>query len=799
MQTHHTISVVRRIHLLLAGGCLWLTLLLLLCFPLSAAPEDVELTDAQQWSELSKLMDQAEKRLQSNITENDALANITQDTIRTNKYALECIGRNAAALAKVTESISSLGETPLSGNLSETGRKLTKDKQEFEKTLAQCRLLSLRAIDLQQQARQAGQGAITEHLLTRDPPVTAHIVNILEQPGQLQQESTRLIETLTQLPLDPPNLYRALIYGVIGMLAGLLWSNYKRRQYRRKAPDIAETSPALATVWNSLIRTAPMLIFVGLIKLSFHFNPPGATALDKLANALVVLTISYAILRAMLRPRRQLSGFTPLMPNTSKKLFYWAYLLLVMSFFGTLLQAEIFDELDNSHLLQLIRITIGTLASLALVRIIWLLRKHLPVIRRFYLQLLAAAPILTAIGALWLGYNNLAIFLFQATAGTLFVLLVGWLLIRIPVELFDGLDTGRAPWQKRLRKRMELADDQIVPGLIWLRLVHLILVGGSSIAILLYLWGLSKQTFEVMISQVSSGIELGDYLLEPVSILSAMLVTAFLIALTQFIKRNLTQSWLKHTALSRGAEEATVTITGYAGNLFAIFVGLSIAGINFTNLAIIAGALSVGIGFGLQNIVNNFISGLILLFERPVRRGDWVKVGTTEGYIKNINIRSTVVETFDRADIIVPNSDLISNQVTNMMLHNQYGRVIIPLRIAHGEDPEKVIDLLLKVAEHHPATLREHGELQAQALFRSFGEYAMHFELRCHIKEVEWILIVTSELNIAIHKALREAGIKIPYPQQVVQLQHNSATPQQTEAAITPKSDRSAQSHPGND
>ncbi|PID34016.1 MAG: hypothetical protein CR976_02490 [Thiotrichales bacterium] len=173
----------------------------------------------------------------------------------------------------------------------------------------------------------------------------------------------------------------------------------------------------------------------------------------------------------------------------------------------------------------------------------------------------------------------------------------------------------------------------------------------------------------------------------------------------------------------------------------------------------------------MQNIVNNFISGLILLFERPVRRGDWVKVGTTEGYVKDISIRSTIIQTFDRADIIVPNSDLISNQVTNMMLSNQYGRVIIPIRVAYGEDPERVTEVLLKVAEAHPATLREFGVLKSQAIFRSFGEYAMNFELRCHIRDVEEILIVTSELNISISKALREAGIKMPYPHQVVQLQ----------------------------
>ena len=108
------------------------------------------------------------------------------------------------------------------------------------------------------------------------------------------------------------------------------------------------------------------------------------------------------------------------------------------------------------------------------------------------------------------------------------------------------------------------------------------------------------------------------------------------------------------------------------------------------NIAIIAGALSVGIGFGLQNIVNNFISGLILLFERPIRRGDWIVTGDTEGYVKAINIRSTQIETFDRADVIVPNSELITAKVTNWMLRDPYGRVILPIGVGYNSDVEKV-------------------------------------------------------------------------------------------------------------
>ena len=273
-----------------------------------------------------------------------------------------------------------------------------------------------------------------------------------------------------------------------------------------------------------------------------------------------------------------------------------------------------------------------------------------------------------------------------------------------------------------------------------------------------------------MLSGIIDGYEIGGFTLEPLRILSGLLILPAVILLTQFVKRSLSTSWLKRTNLSRGARDATVTITGYTGVALAILIGLSVAGINLSSLAIIAGALSLGIGFGLQNIVNNFISGLILLFERPIRRGDWIKVGVSEGYVKDISIRSTVIQTFDRADIIVPNSELISTQVTNMMLHNQFGRIIIPLRIAYGTNTEQVMKILTGVAENHPLVLLDNEDMPIQALFRSFGDSAMNFELRCHIRDVELIIVTTSELNLAIDKAFREAGIKIPPPQQIIRI-----------------------------
>ncbi|MEZ5480137.1 MAG: mechanosensitive ion channel [Thiolinea sp.] len=771
---------------------LLLSIILWLCLPqgslLSAEENSNGETAGPTLGSFTTKLDQAENRLKNYLNDEGKLINkeqlqelldkqskllddITENTVDAAKFAQDCITAQEARIAKAAQSLEGLGEVNPNDALHQERKRLQQDKAALEKELGQCRLLNVRATNIQESAQSISQQLLRNRLFARSPSLLDYSLNLLRQPTALQQEIMQLLQTLVTQPVNPKNLYMALIYGGIGMLAGLFWSIYRQHQNLDASQNkLALTSPALATVWNSLIRAAPILLLAGLVNLSFLFHSPGLPALNDLSLTILVFSVSYAILHAMLRPSKRLNGFSPLIPTTSRKLFYWGRLLLFTTLLGALFQSSIFDRDPPANLIGLLRITLGTLVGLALIRVVWLLRKHLTVIHRFHLLPLAGLTILTAIGALWAGYNNFSEFLFKGVFGTLFILLIGWLLIRIPVEIFDGLDEARAPWQQRLRNRMGLASGQIVPGLIWLRLLHVLVIGGLIIVALLRLWGVSDQSLTVMAAKFVSGYEIGGFTLEPMALLYGLLALALLIILTQFVKRSLSSSWLRRTNLSRGAKEATVTITGYTGMALAVLIGLSVAGINFSNLAIIAGALSVGIGFGLQNIVNNFISGLILLFERPIRRGDWIRVGTSEGYVKDISIRSTVIHTFDRSDIIVPNSELIANQVTNMMLNNQFGRVIIKLRIAYGADTDQVLEIMHNVAEQHPAVLREHGQLQINTLLRSFGETAMHFELRCIIRDVELILDVTSDLNLALEKAFRAAGIEFPLPQQIVQL-----------------------------
>jgi len=196
---------------------------------------------------------------------------------------------------------------------------------------------------------------------------------------------------------------------------------------------------------------------------------------------------------------------------------------------------------------------------------------------------------------------------------------------------------------------------------------------------------------------------------------------------------------------------------------------ISTLGFSFSNIAIIAGALSVGIGFGLQNIVNNFVSGVILLIERPIKVGDWVVVGQHQGYVTRISVRATEVETFERASVVIPNSELLSGSVVNWTHRDKYGRVDVRVKVAHGSDTEKVRDILLACADEHREILAWPAPL---VLFREFGDSALIFDLQGYVVDVENRANVASDLNFAIDKAFRAAGVEMPFPQRDLTLRN---------------------------
>lgn len=216
-----------------------------------------------------------------------------------------------------------------------------------------------------------------------------------------------------------------------------------------------------------------------------------------------------------------------------------------------------------------------------------------------------------------------------------------------------------------------------------------------------------------------------------------------------------------------GVKESLKRLAHYGLFTIGFLVAVSMAGLDLQKFTILAGALGVGIGFGLQNIVNNFVSGLILLFERPVKVGDVINIDQDWGTIKRIGLRSTVFETFDRAEIIVPNADLISNKVTNWTFSSKIVRVVLPVGVAYGSPLEKVLEILNRAAKEHPEVF---SYPEPNSIFEGFGNSSIDFTLRFWIHSIEDRLKIRSEVAVIVDRLFREEGIEIPFPQRDLHL-----------------------------
>ncbi|MCC6597338.1 MAG: mechanosensitive ion channel family protein [Alphaproteobacteria bacterium] len=314
--------------------------------------------------------------------------------------------------------------------------------------------------------------------------------------------------------------------------------------------------------------------------------------------------------------------------------------------------------------------------------------------------------------------------------------------------------------QGKKKERTEKEPERLV--FFWLSLTVDLVLFFISLPLIALIFGAAKQDIQIWAAQAFFGFQIGSMTVSIAAIGIAILVFLALLFTTRMIQRVLSQNILPKTKIDEGIRQSIIQILGYVGLIIALMACVSALGFDLTNLALIAGALSVGIGFGLQSIVSNFVSGLILLFERPIKVGDWIITNSGEGIVKRISVRATEIETFDRTSIIVPNSELISSSVKNWTHKDKVGRVVVSVGVSYSSDPHKVKDLLLKCIESHKDALKYPAP---SVLFRDFADSALIFDARFFIRNVSDLFSAATEMRYLIWDTFKEANIEISFPQ----------------------------------
>jgi small-conductance mechanosensitive channel len=361
-----------------------------------------------------------------------------------------------------------------------------------------------------------------------------------------------------------------------------------------------------------------------------------------------------------------------------------------------------------------------------------------------------------------LGFATLTTNLIVATLSSFIVIIMLKMVLRLAnggIHAFMSLD-----WIKDRHFMQTLGIDgatQKLQGLV--RIIVLVNTGLYFMVI----WQVFDSQSEARETVLNYQYDFGEFSLS-VKMVVMVIIVLYLTSLFSWVIQATVESQIMiPRKMDIGVKESLKRLTHYGLFTVGFLIAVSMAGVDLQKLTILAGALGVGIGFGLQNIVNNFVSGLILLFERPVKIGDTITIDQDWGTISRIGLRSTIVETFDRSEIIVPNADLVSLKVTNWTFSSKVVRVNLPVGVAYGSSLEKVLGILNKAAREHPDVLTYP---EPNTIFECFGNSSIDFKLRFWVHTIDDRMKIRSEVAVIVDRLFREEDIVIPFPQQDLHL-----------------------------
>lgn len=563
----------------------------------------------------------------------------------------------------------------------------------------------------------------------------------------------------------------AVALAIVALWAPLQW--VARRVIAR---DIEAGAPsrlrrALAAAWTIVVLAVLPLIAMAAIVYAldvFDISDPRLQgALDALLDGLRLIVLSNALARGLLAPGYANWRLIEINDRVATRLLYlWISVATILAAERLLEPAA--DAVASLNIAVAGRALGAALVAILMARTLRRVSAPVPAAMPGGAPREAVAPIravlwaLVAVilGAALAGYIAFATFLVNQT---LFVATLATALYLTDVIVQEGAEDllrPNAAVGRVLMTMIGLRRDALQQLVVLVQGFARLAVVVAAVALILGPWSIS-QDLASTIRAAYFGMKIGGVTLSVSSLIVAASVLVIGIVATRAIQNWLGARYLPHTRLDAGVSNSVLTIVGYVGVLIALLMSGAQLGLDYQKLAIVAGALSVGIGFGLQSIANNFVSGLILLWERGIRVGDWVVVGADQGFVRRINARATEIETFDRGTLIVPNATLVGGAVKNWMHADRTGRIVVAVNVAYESDVEIVRELLIAAAKAQDQVLSIPAPL---VLFTEFGDWALKFQLICFVDDVVMGERVRSEMNFDILRRMRDAGLRVPYP-----------------------------------
>jgi small-conductance mechanosensitive channel len=558
---------------------------------------------------------------------------------------------------------------------------------------------------------------------------------------------------------------------------GLWWVGrvLRRRYGRGDAAEPGQRDRSLAAAVDGVgLGLVPILTvwLVGRLLLASGPPPLIETLLPELVDRIIVLMLVFGLTESMLAPTNPAWRVLPFTDDSARRLsgalrrLMVAY--LVIDFAYLLLTQKPDDSALASIGALILAASIGVLALPVLATPAWHAARPEgsegpPLIGgtwwaglRGVLAVAVLAPIVFAV----LGYAAMASHIHAALAGTSLAVAIALLGHRMASDLLEAAAAPDTPSGRWVRHRLGLAADRKLHG----QHVVLLLVDIGLIALLIIAvpaaWGADIENIGRIFGRLLSGVKVGGVMISLADIGWALMAFAVALLIAHLLRRIVSNRVMPTIDAPLPLRQSIDTALNYVGLLVAFLVGITSLGVDFTNLAIVLGALSVGIGLGLQNIANNVISGVILLLERPIKAGDWVVVDSHEGFVKRINIRATEIETFQRTSVIVPNSMFLQSAVINRTYSDTSSRVEIQLTVAYDTDVARIEAMLREAALNHPRVLRVPPPI---VRFVRIGQHGLDFELFAFVAQLEDRLVVGNDLNRNVLQKVLEAGIEIPF------------------------------------